>query len=505
MPYFSSITRSGVKATLESGSHIVTIDGVPMPLPDAAGAGIDLVAADVGADVWAVCIGQSDDCGYLLKLNDRSITKLGDGKVRGRYAVWVTETGDVSWVPNSDPYAVEHMNGTRSESRDTHHPLSPNELLIEDWGTVRVVQTFRSDHWTVGEDVSAPTGHTRIYARSGAGEPLFVWSGFAPLPAHLCAHPDGSCTVAIQIPRGESVPVFVHSSEFEDVAPDPQPEPEPEPMPPPNRIDIVRAIAAQFPHLLTTNTHETIAEFYWRTVWALHQADPKFGFLTKSAGENHVVIEGQFYAVDSCAYQGWDGVVDFINSATGGPNEPASPSWGEDVKRPENVWAQPFPFVGSGEEPLPEPPDPPSDRHKYQGGGNDMGVCDQCGQVRSAVIHVIPESSKPHNYDGGEQDTGLCDICQLPKDDGIHRGIAPPPPPPPPPPGNDPDEPSERELIDAIRANTRAVEVHSQAVARLESAVNGLIDKPVNVRFPKYRTNVRVLGTVTSEPVDEQE
>jgi hypothetical protein len=76
----------------------------------------------------------------------------------------------------------------------------------------------------------------------------------------------------------------------------------------------------------------------------------------------------------------------------------------------------------------PEPPDPPpTGTHLYIGGGNDTGICDECGLSRFDDIHKIPESQRPHGYDGGEQDTGLCDICQLAEPDPIHHGGDPPP------------------------------------------------------------------------------
>lgn len=82
-----------------------------------------------------------------------------------------------------------------------------------------------------------------------------------------------------------------------------------------------------------------------------------------------------------------------------------------------------FPDVDSGDMPIPEPA-----THRYVGGGNDTGECDECGQSRFSTVHAIPESKTSHTYDGGEQDTGLCDICQKVFDDVIHSGGMPPPP-----------------------------------------------------------------------------
>lgn len=297
--------------------------------------------------------------------------------------------------------------------------------------------------------------------------------------------------------------VFLKLSQFAELGaepepePQPEPEPEPEPMPqPPDHSHIVRQVNDAFPHLLATNTRDTCREFLWRCAWALHEADSRWGFLSKTEGENHVTIpEVGRVAIDAVTYRDWDGAVDIIANNSN-PPEPGRPFWDVVGKRPSSVWVQPIPFTGGGEPPSP-PDDPPSDRHKYEGGGNDTGICDQCGQVRSAVIHVIPESTRPHTYDGGEQDTGLCDICQRPKADGIHQGIVDPPPPPPPPPGNDPDEPSERELIDAIKANTESVERMRVVLVELTRVVQSM---PAGKPAPDYVGNVRLLGSVRLKP-----
>jgi hypothetical protein len=154
--------------------------------------------------------------------------------------------------------------------------------------------------------------------------------------------------------------------------PGPQPppaEPEPEPMPPPNHLSVVQAVDAQFPQLLQANSRDTCREFLWRAMTALHAADAKWGFLSKSEGENHTVIPGVGrVSVDAIAYQGWDGVVDIMQSAGDGPGT-GGVGWSVDDKKPDNVWVQPIPFVddgnGGGEHieppPPPPPPPPPSD------------------------------------------------------------------------------------------------------------------------------------------------
>jgi hypothetical protein len=224
VPYFTSVTRSGVRVSMPYGTGQIPCPlrfdtEEPIYLPADAGQGIDLVAADVGSDCWAVCIGAGNDIGYLVRRRDRLVLQLGSGKVRGRYAVWIGHGGDVSWIPDSNPYIAEHLNGSTELSRDTHHPLSPDERVIHVWGPVRVVQTYRDGPWMVGEDTTTRDGETRIFAKHEDEAPRLVWAGvkgdgYCPLPAHLAAHPDGSCTVAVQLPDGQSGPVFVHSSAF---------------------------------------------------------------------------------------------------------------------------------------------------------------------------------------------------------------------------------------------------------------------------------------------------
>jgi hypothetical protein len=229
VPYFTSVTRSGVRVSMPYGTGQIPCPlrfdtEEPIYLPVEAGQGIDLVAADVGSDCWAVCIGAGNDIGYLVRRRDRLVLQLGSGKVRGRYAVWISHGGDVSWIPDSNPYIAEHLNGSTELSRDTHHPLSPDERVIHVWGPVRVVQTYRDGPWMVGEDTTTRDGETRIFAKHEDEAPRLVWAGekghgYCPLPAHLAAHPDGSCTVAVQLPDGQSGPVFVHSSAFSIYAP----------------------------------------------------------------------------------------------------------------------------------------------------------------------------------------------------------------------------------------------------------------------------------------------
>jgi hypothetical protein len=142
--------------------------------------------------------------------------------------------------------------------------------------------------------------------------------------------------------------------------PPPPPAPTPEPVVSiPNYFDIVRRVNAEHPHLVQQNTRESCAEFMWRVVWALHQHDPKVGFLGKSSSENHIVIAGERVSIDAIAYFGVEPVVDILSSAGDGPGT-GGIGWSvEPHRRASNQWVQPVAFPGSSP-PAPTPP-PPSD------------------------------------------------------------------------------------------------------------------------------------------------
>jgi hypothetical protein len=161
-------------------------------------------------------------------------------------------------------------------------------------------------------------------------------------------------------------------------------EPEPEPMSIPNLLHVLQQVDRDHPDLIRQNTHDSVREFYWRAGWALHQADPNFGFLSKSAGENGQVINGHRVAVDSFAYKGSDQIVDAIQAAGDGPGT-GGIAWGVDERRPSNVWVQPVPFAGDA----PGPVEP--QQHIYDGGENDTGECDKCGRPRADAIHILAD------------------------------------------------------------------------------------------------------------------
>jgi hypothetical protein len=105
------------------------------------------------------------------------------------------------------------------------------------------------------------------------------------------------------------------------------------------------------------STKEALCAYSNAVVVALHAADPNFGHLKKSAGQNHCTdAEGRFCAVDVALYKPTGQVIDFIGSA--GINQPNPVTWnvGPEGEYPADKWFAP---VASGEPPAPTPiPEP---------------------------------------------------------------------------------------------------------------------------------------------------
>lgn len=107
----------------------------------------------------------------------------------------------------------------------------------------------------------------------------------------------------------------------------------------PNEYDLVVEVANQNPELLERNTKETILEFMMILGPRLHETDRNWGYLTKTAGEKHLVLpDGQFIAVDAFIYAANQQVVDVLSNAADPQYGPARPAWSETDKRDENHW-----------------------------------------------------------------------------------------------------------------------------------------------------------------------
>jgi hypothetical protein len=128
----------------------------------------------------------------------------------------------------------------------------------------------------------------------------------------------------------------------------------------PNLFHLVESIRASWTRPF--HTQEDLCAYSNTVVVALHQADPDFGHLQKSAGASHCTDpQGRFCAKDVAFYRPTGQVVDFIQSAGYGfpPDVPYEDQnkavWGEG---PENEYGPGdwFAPVASGDTPPPDPP-----------------------------------------------------------------------------------------------------------------------------------------------------
>ena len=191
-----------------------------------------------------------------------------------------------------------------------------------------------------------------------------------------------------------------------------------------------------------------------RVAWALR--DQSAMLIVKTPGQNGCTwTNGVRYSHDAIAFS--DGWVDCLGSA-GPPLNTNQPSWQWHSNLITAPLAAPFTL---------EAP-PVNEAHKYIGGDNDTGICDQCGRPRTDPVHEIHPPTVRHAYDGGGQDTGLCDICHMPKDDPIHTVL-------------DGSSDALARTVAALEAKVQALEAASvpshamvQRVAALEAKVHAL-------------------------------
>lgn len=72
-------------------------------------------------------------------------------------------------------------------------------------------------------------------------------------------------------------------------------------------------------------------------------------------------------------------------------------------------------------------PDIEIETHRYIGGGNDTGDCDQCHRPKGDRVHAVPEGKVKHQPWQGEDGKGDCDLCMKPVSDSIHSVVFEPP------------------------------------------------------------------------------
>jgi hypothetical protein len=205
----------------------------------------------------------------------------------------------------------------------------------------------------------------------GWTETRWLWGGSEASDPRVAATLDGPCYAIASWGTGVRLAILSREDLWalprvpsDTPAPPPPPPPPPPPEPPvsiPDHSHIARAVSDAQPHLLRENSKASITELLWRTVSALADHDPNWGFLTKSDGENHTVIEGHRVAVDAVAYRGQVPVVDLFGSAGDGPGT-GRLTWGVDPhRRATNLWLAAIPFPGSVPPPPPPPPPPADD------------------------------------------------------------------------------------------------------------------------------------------------
>jgi hypothetical protein len=193
----------------------------------------------------------------------------------------------------------------------------------------------------------------------------------------------------------------------------------------PNLEHLVRTIATSYPDLWEAARERADGSrdkaFIKRLAWELNQVDSNVGLNGKRGTDD---ISADALAYKNASAPGGAEVIDVIVGST------HTPSW-QDATLPPCPHPKCDPAVPNGvlgKFIMPLNPDtgqpPASETHRYRGGGNDTGNCDDCGQRWDSDVHRIPEGFKPHAYDGGEDGAGRCEIClkEDPNDPIHHSG-----------------------------------------------------------------------------------
>jgi hypothetical protein len=125
----------------------------------------------------------------------------------------------------------------------------------------------------------------------------------------------------------------------------------------PDHSNVVEATANEYPQLLQENTLESIQEFMLILGPRMYDADPSWGYLTKTPGEKHITLpDGQIVSVDSFIYGPTDQVVDVLTNAADPAYGSSSATWQHKEKRDENNWYPIKDYDGGSGGSTPEPP-----------------------------------------------------------------------------------------------------------------------------------------------------
>lgn len=109
----------------------------------------------------------------------------------------------------------------------------------------------------------------------------------------------------------------------------------------PNHFEVVKMICdhPDFKQLLADNTYASITQLMYHIGTALKDADPNWGFLSKTEGEKHLtLLDGRFISCDSFIYKTNNQVVDVLSNAV--DSGVASPTWQFQPKRASNNWTE---------------------------------------------------------------------------------------------------------------------------------------------------------------------
>lgn len=225
-----------------------------------------------------------------------------------------------------------------------------------------------------------------------------------------------------------------------DPPPTPPAPPETKPMMMPQDVyDTYSACVAKFPHTGDDDARREANKKAVATVRARHGAnwvcksEHNLGWPSASKDAvGYVTVGTPTHGSKQTMY-----IWDMISGTTRQPNPRAE----ADAPREAYVLVpDAFDWL-EGTAPVDPPPPTPGATHRYVGGGNDTGTCDECGAPRVSDVHRIPEGKvKGHTPWLGEDNKGDCDLCFQPVSAAIHQKDEPVPVDPPPvdPPPVDP-------------------------------------------------------------------
>lgn len=113
----------------------------------------------------------------------------------------------------------------------------------------------------------------------------------------------------------------------------------------PNHFEIVKSICEHhwYEGLLKINNVASITELMQHIGTALADKDTNWGYVSKTATEKHIIINGKFVSVDAFIYKPTNQVVDVLSNAV--DSGVARPTWQLVEKRAWNNWVEITPYT----------------------------------------------------------------------------------------------------------------------------------------------------------------